>query len=254
MRGAIQFDQVGISFRMYREKVTTLKEAILGRFKHLKEADEMWAVRQATFQVAPGEVVGLLGHNGSGKSTLLRLAAGILKPTEGRISVDGRVAPMLELGTGFDPELSGRDNVFLNGALMGYSRRDVAKKLDRIIEFSELGDFIHMPVKNYSSGMLARLGFAIASDVEPDVLMIDEILSVGDERFQAKCKKRMEAIRASGCTILFVSHDMTSVATICSRALVLDHGRIVFDGPVKQAIEAYRAGQAGGSLQVVRSA
>jgi ABC-type polysaccharide/polyol phosphate transport system ATPase subunit len=241
MTGRIRFDDVGIAYRLYGERVNTLKEAVLGRFRHLRQAQLFWALRHATVEIRPGESVGLVGHNGSGKSTLLKVAAGILRPSEGSVKVDGRVAPMLELGTGFDPDLSGRDNVFLNGALMGYSRREMAAKYERIVEFSELGAFIEMPVKNYSSGMLARLGFAIATDVEPDILLIDEVLAVGDERFQAKCLERMERIRSSGCTVLFVSHDMSTVERICGRALLLDHGALVFDGPAREAIARYRA-------------
>lgn len=229
-----------MSFPLYRERVNTLKEAVLGRFRHLRTAELLWALRHVSFEIQLGEAVGLIGHNGGGKSTLLKIAAGVYRATEGVASVTGRIAPMLELATGFDGDLSGRDNVFLNGALMGYSRREMAAKFDRIVEFSELGQFIDMPVKNYSSGMLARLGFAIATDVEPDILAIDEVLAVGDERFQAKCFERMERIRASGCTILFVSHDMAMVERICSRALVLHHGQLMFDGNPRSAIARYR--------------
>jgi len=227
-------------FRLHREKVTTLKEAILGRFRHVREVDEFWALNGITFDVTPGEAVGLIGHNGSGKSTLLKIAAGVMKPSHGRVRVDGRVSPMIELAAGFDAELTGRDNVFLNGALMGYSRKEMAAKFDRIVEFSELAEFIDTPVKNYSSGMYARLGFAIAVDVHPEILMIDEVLAVGDERFQAKCMARIRDIRATGCTIFFVSHDMHAVAELCSRVLVMHHGRLEFDGAPADAIARYR--------------
>ncbi len=240
MSGTITFHQLGMCFRMHREKVTTLKEAVLGRFRHLKHADEFWAVRGVTAEIRPGESVGLIGHNGSGKSTLLRMAAGVLKPTEGTVRVEGRLSPMIELAAGFDPDLTGRDNVFLNGALLGYSRREMASKLDRIIEFSELGDFIDVPVKNYSSGMYARLGFAIATDVEPDVLMVDEVLAVGDERFQAKCMDRIRGIRRRGTTIVYVSHAMGQVEALCDRVLVLHHAQLVFDGAPAAAIARYR--------------
>ena len=226
-------------FRLHREKVTTLKEAILGRFRHVREVDEFWALNGITFDVTPGEAVGLIGHNGSGKSTLLKIAAGVMKPSHGRVRVDGRVSPMIELAAGFDAELTGRDNVFLNGALMGYSRKEMAAKFDRIVEFSELAEFIDTPVKNYSSGMYARLGFAIAVDVHPEILMIDEVLAVGDERFQAKCMARIRDIRATGCTIFFVSHDMHAVAELCSRVLVMHHGRLEFDGAPADAIARY---------------
>jgi ABC-type polysaccharide/polyol phosphate transport system ATPase subunit len=240
MPGAITFQDVGMCFRLHREKVTTLKEAILGRFRHVREVDEFWALNGITFDVTPGEAVGLIGHNGSGKSTLLKIAAGVMKPSHGRVRVDGRVSPMIELAAGFDAELTGRDNVFLNGALMGYSRKEMAAKFDRIVEFSELAEFIDTPVKNYSSGMYARLGFAIAVDVHPEILMIDEVLAVGDERFQAKCMARIRDIRATGCTIFFVSHDMHAVAELCSRVLVMHHGRLEFDGAPADAIARYR--------------
>jgi lipopolysaccharide transport system ATP-binding protein len=240
MTGSIRFHQVGMCFRMYREKVNTLKEAILGRFRHLDKADELWALRDVSFEVSPGDSVGLIGHNGSGKSTLLKIAAGVLRPTLGTIAIEGRISPMIELAAGFDPDLTGRDNIFLNGALMGYSRREMARKFDRIVEFSELGDFIHMPVKNYSSGMYARLGFAIAADVEPEILIIDEVLAVGDERFQAKCRERIHSIRKSGCTVFYVSHGMGSVEELCDRVLVLHHGALVFDGKPEPAIARYR--------------
>jgi ABC-type polysaccharide/polyol phosphate transport system ATPase subunit len=226
---------------MYREKVTTLKEAVLSRFRGRdRAADELWALRDVSFEVRPGESVGLIGHNGSGKSTLLKIAAGVLKPTNGTVGVDGRVSPLIELGAGFDGELTGRDNVFLNGVLMGHTRREMAQKYDRIVEFSELGEFIDMPVKNYSSGMYARLGFAIAADVDPEILIIDEVLAVGDEHFQQKCRERIHVIRKSGCTIFYVSHGMDSVAELCDRVLVLHHGQLVFDGPPAPAIERYR--------------
>jgi ABC-type polysaccharide/polyol phosphate transport system ATPase subunit len=240
MSGAIRFDEVGMCFRMHREKVTTLKEAILGRFRHARNPDEFWALRGVSADVKAGESVGLIGHNGSGKSTLLKIAAGVLRPSVGAVKVDGRISPMIELAAGFDADLTGRDNIFLNGALMGYSRREMQRKFDRIVEFSELGEFIDVPVKNYSSGMYSRLGFAIAADVDPEILIIDEVLAVGDEQFQAKCRVRIQEIRQSGCTIFYVSHGMGSVAELCSRVLVLHHGLLVFDGPPEPAIARYR--------------
>jgi homopolymeric O-antigen transport system ATP-binding protein len=240
MAGSLSFQDVGICFRLYRERIDTLKEAVLGLFRRGVRYDEFWALRHVSLEVKPGESVGLIGHNGSGKSTLLKIAAGVLKPSEGRARIDGRVSPMIELAAGFDPDLTGRDNIFLNGALMGHTRKEMAGKLDRIVEFSELGDFIDQPVKNYSSGMYARLGFAIAVDVDPEILIIDEILAVGDERFQAKCMERIRAIRQNGCTIFYVSHSMTSVAELCDRVIVLHHGALVFDGQPAPAIERYR--------------
>jgi lipopolysaccharide transport system ATP-binding protein len=240
MSGHVRFDNVWMRFRMHREKVTTLKEAVLGRFRHRRDVDELVALKGVSFEVSPGESVGLIGHNGSGKSTLLKLTAGVMRPTEGRVDVEGRIAPMIELGAGFDPELSGRDNVFLCGALLGYSRREMARKFDRIAEFSELGEMIDMPVKNYSSGMYARLGFSIATDVDPDILIIDEILAVGDEKFQAKCQARIRQIRDRGCTILYVSHGMDAVRDLCSRVITLHHGEVMYDGDPEGAIHRYR--------------
>ncbi len=240
MPGTISFSDAGMSFRLYRERVDTLKEAALGLFQHRKRYEEFWALRHASFDVRAGESLGLIGHNGSGKSTLLKMAAGVLKPTEGKVQVEGRISPMIELAAGFDPDLTGRDNIFLNGALMGHSKREMTAKLGRIIEFSELGDFIDQPVKNYSSGMYARLGFAIAADVDPEILIIDEVLAVGDERFQAKCMERIQSIRKGGCTIFYVSHGMGSVQSLCDRVLVLHHGALVFDGEPAAAVERYR--------------
>ncbi|TMB25364.1 MAG: ABC transporter ATP-binding protein [Deltaproteobacteria bacterium] len=230
----------GVCYRLYREKVSTLKEAVVNRFRHLRSAEMFWAVRHVSLEIEPGEAIALVGHNGSGKSTLLKTIAGVLAPDEGEVLVQGRISPMIELGAGFDPELSGRDNIFLNGALLGFSRRQMEGKFDRIVAFSELGDFIDMPIKNYSSGMYARLGFAIAQDVEPDILIVDEVLAVGDERFQEKCKARIRDFRAAGITFCFVSHNYEAARELCPRAAVLHHGRLAFDGPIVQAWERYR--------------
>ncbi|MGC3997197.1 MAG: ABC transporter ATP-binding protein [Anaeromyxobacter sp.] len=235
------------------ERVDTLKEAVLGRFRHLNKAEPLWALRDVSLRVAPGEAVGVVGHNGSGKSTLLQLAAGVLRPTEGTVRVGGRVAPLIELGAGFDPELSGRDNVFLNGALLGRSRRDMAARLERIVAFAELERFIDVPVKSYSSGMYARLGFAIASDVDADLLLVDEVLAVGDERFQAKCLERIRALRRAGCTILLVTHSSDQVAALCDRGVVLHRGALAFDGPTAQAVARYRALQGMPGAEAVRA-
>lgn len=240
-RGTIAFEAVGMRYWLRHERVDSLKEAVLARFRHLSRAEPLWALKGVGFRVGPGEMVGVVGHNGSGKSTLLQLAAGVLKPTEGAVRVGGRVAPLIELGAGFDPELSGRDNVFLNGALLGFSRRDMARRLDRIVAFAELERFIDVPVKSYSSGMYARLGFAIASDVDADVLLVDEVLAVGDERFQARCQERIRTIRRSGCTVLLVTHSMDQVVAHCDRALVLHRGALAFDGPAGAAVSTYRA-------------
>jgi len=238
--GQISVQDVGIAYRLYREKVSTLKEAVANRFRHLRGAETFWALRHVSLEIAPGEALALVGHNGSGKSTLLKTIAGVLQPSEGALATRGRISPMIELGAGFDPELSGRDNVFLNGALLGFTRKQMESKFDRIVAFAELGDFIEMPIKNYSSGMYARLGFAIAQDVEPDILMVDEVLAVGDERFQEKCKARIQEVRASGVTFIFVSHSFEAARELCPRAAVLHHGRLAFDGPIDGAWARYR--------------
>jgi len=238
--GEIRVRDAGVCYRLYREKVSTLKEAVVNRFRHLRSAEIFWAVRHVSLEIEPGEAIALVGHNGSGKSTLLKTIAGVLMPDEGEVFVQGRISPMIELGAGFDPELSGRDNIFLNGALLGFSRKQMEGKFDRIVAFSELGDFIDMPIKNYSSGMYARLGFAIAQDVEPDILIVDEVLAVGDERFQEKCKARIRDFRAAGITFCFVSHNYEAARELCPRAAVLHHGRLAFDGPIGQAWERYR--------------
>ena len=238
--GEIRIEGLGISYRLYREKVSTLKEAFANRFRHLKTSEIFWALRHIDLAIAPGEAVALVGHNGSGKSTLLKTIAGVLRPSEGTAAAIGRISPMIELGAGFDSELTGRDNIYLNGALLGFSRKQIEAKFDAIVGFSELGDFIDMPVKNYSSGMYARLGFAIAQDVEPDLLIVDEVLGVGDERFQEKCAARIRDFRAAGVTFVYVSHSLESARALCPRAVVLHHGRLAFDGPIDAAWERYR--------------
>jgi homopolymeric O-antigen transport system ATP-binding protein len=238
--GQISAQDVGVAYRLYREKVSTLKEAVANRFRHLRGAETFWALRHVSLEVAPGEALALVGHNGSGKSTLLKTMAGVLQPSEGALGTQGRISPMIELGAGFDPELSGRDNVFLNGALLGFTRKQMEAKFDRIVAFAELSDFIEMPIKNYSSGMYARLGFAIAQDVEPDILIVDEVLAVGDERFQEKCKRRIHDFRSAGVTFVFVSHSLPTALELCPRAAVLHHGRLAFDGPTDAAWERYR--------------
>ena len=238
--GEIRIRDAGVSYRLYREKVTTLKEAVVQRFRHLRSAEVFWALRHVNLEIAPGDAIALVGHNGSGKSTLLKTIAGVLQPSEGEVLVQGRISPMIELGAGFDPELTGRDNVYLNGALLGFSRKQMELKFDRIVAFSELGDFVDMPIKNYSSGMYARLGFAIAQDVEPEILIVDEVLAVGDERFQEKCKKRIIDFRSAGVTFCYVSHSFEAARALCPRAAVLHHGRLAFDGAVEQAWARYR--------------
>ncbi len=224
-------------FRRYNERPRSLKEAIIHRrgFSY----DELWALRDISLTIDRGSTYGLIGHNGSGKSTLLRLMAGIHQPTSGSIESTGRVAALLELGAGFHPELTGRENVFLNGAIMGLARKEIAAALDDIIAFSELEDFIDSPVKMYSSGMYLRLGFSVAVNIQPEVLLIDEILAVGDEQFQRKCMDHIYRLRNEGTTIVFVSHSMPAVQALCERVAWLDHGKLMHEGAAAPAIDHY---------------
>ena len=241
--GEIQIRNAGVSFRMYREKITTLKEALVQRFRHLRTAEMFWALRHVTLAIQPGEAIAFVGHNGSGKSTLLKTVAGVLQPSEGEVTTVGRISPMIELGAGFDAELTGRDNIYLNGALLGFSRKQMEAKFDRIVAFAELDDFIDMPVKNYSSGMYARLGFAIAQDVEPEILIIDEVLSVGDFTFQGKCIRWMQDLLKNGTTVIFVSHNMDAVLSLCNSAILLDQGAITASGTLSKVVgEYYKSG------------
>jgi ABC-2 type transport system ATP-binding protein len=197
-------------------------------------------LKDVNLEVRKGEVFGLLGNNGAGKSTLLKLIARVLKPMEGRVFVKGRVAPLLDIGAGFHPELTGRENIYLNGAILGFSHQEMNEKYPRIAEFAELEEFIDAPLRTYSSGMQARLGFAVASDSRPDILIVDEVLSVGDEAFQRKCVERIQTYRENGTAILLVSHSMALIESMCSRAAWLDHGHLLANGTAKDAITAYR--------------
>ncbi len=201
---------------------------------------DLWAVRDVTFDILPGQCMGIIGRNGSGKSTLLKLIARIVQPTSGEIEVRGRVSALLELGAGFHPDLTGRENIFLNASVLGLERRETETLFDDIVAFSELGDFINMPVKHYSSGMYMRLGFSVAIHVRPDVLIIDEILAVGDQSFQAKCLERIMEMKRAGLTILFISHDLSSVAHLCSHVVWLDHGQMRLVGTTDHVLAAYR--------------
>lgn len=203
--------------------------------------EEFWAVREASFQVHSGESVGIIGHNGAGKSTILKMLSGITTPTDGQIQVRGRLTALLEVGSGFHPELTGRENIFLSGSILGMRRREIHSKLDGIIDFAGVRDFIDVPVKRYSSGMYVRLGFSIAAHLHPDVLLLDEVLAVGDMAFQQKCQQRILELRDQGMTVVFISHDLQAVERVCTRTLVFDHGRIVFDGNTKDAITHYNS-------------
>ena len=238
MGTAILVDDVSKRFRIYKEKLTSLKERVLklGRVPF----EEFWALESIGLEVQQGETVGLLGHNGSGKSTLLKCMAGILQPTRGEIELTGRLAALLELGAGFHPELTGRENVFLNAAILGMPKREIAKRFDDIVAFAELDRFIDNQVKHYSSGMYVRLGFAVAVNMDPDVLLVDEVLAVGDENFQRKCLDRVRQFQREGRTIVFVTHAADLVRQICDRAAVLDHGHLVAVGTPGEAVRSYR--------------
>jgi ABC-2 type transport system ATP-binding protein/lipopolysaccharide transport system ATP-binding protein len=201
--------------------------------------DEFWPLRDISLEIRKGEVFGVIGQNGAGKSTLLRVIAGIIRPTRGSVEVSGRVAPLIELSAGFDPEMTGRENVFLYGALLGFSNRSLAQKLDKIMEFAELQDFADVPVKNYSSGMVARLGFSIATDVETDILLVDEVLSVGDAAFAKKCHERISRFRERGVAIVYVSHNLAQIQEICSRAAWIDHGKVKLLDSARSVTKAY---------------
>ncbi len=238
MAAAIEVVGVAKRFRLYHEKVHSLKERVIrmGRLPF----DEFWALSDIDLRVEQGETVGLLGHNGSGKSTLLKCIAGILQPTSGTISVTGRLAALLELGAGFHPELTGRENIFLNAAILGMPKREIAKRFDEIVDFAELEQFIDNQVKHYSSGMYVRLGFAVAVNMDPDILLVDEVLAVGDENFQRKCLDRVRLFQREGRTIVFVTHAPDLVRQTCDRATVLDEGRMVAVGAPGEAIRSFR--------------
>ena len=236
--GEISVDGVSRKFVVRARETQTLKELLVARGR--TGAQEVWALREISFAIAPGEAVGLIGRNGSGKSTLLRLIAGIIRPTEGSVQAGGRIGSLLELGAGFHPDFTGRENVELNGALQGLSRAQIRGRFDEIVAFAELEGSIDRPVRTYSSGMTMRLGFAIAAFLEADVLLLDEVFAVGDESFQRKCFGVIAAFKERGGTILFVSHDASAVERLCDRAVLLREGRLAYDGPVHEAITRYR--------------
>ena len=239
----IQLKDVSVEYRIPTEKIGTFKEYMIrlvqGKIKHRS----FFALKNINMEISKGEVFGVIGHNGAGKSTLLKLVARVLPPSSGRIEVQGKVSPLLELGAGFHPELSGRENIFLNGALLGFSRKEIEEKFDNIVEFSGLSGFIDAPMRTYSSGMWARLGFAVATDTRPDILLVDEILAVGDEAFQRKCYERLDNFRDQGTTTLLVAHNMDTIKSMCHRVAWLDHGDLKFIGDPDSAIERYRKAQ-----------
>ena len=237
---AIELTGVTVSFSVPTDVIPTVKEYAIRKLRGNVEKRELVALRDVSFSVLPGERVGVIGQNGAGKSTLFRAIARVRRPTSGRVVVRGRVAPLLELGLGFHGELTGRENVILQGTIMGFSRRDMLDRMDSIAAFSELEEFLDAPVRTYSSGMAARLGFAVATDVDPDILLVDEVLAVGDLRYQAKCFDRMSHFRERGKTFLLVSHALDDVVEVCQRVLWISGGQIVADGPASEVVEAYR--------------
>jgi ABC-type polysaccharide/polyol phosphate transport system ATPase subunit len=239
---AIEVRDLWKRFVLRHNRVETLKGRVLSLLdsRARERRETFWALQGVTLEVRRGETLGLIGPNGSGKSTLLRLIARTLYPTRGSVEVRGRVSPMLEIGVGFHLDLTGQENIYLNGALLGLSRREVERLYPSIVEFSELGEFIDVPVRNYSSGMHARLGFSIAAHLDPDILLIDEALSVGDEAFQRKCQERMQQVRARGKTIVFVSHNLRTVSALCDRVCLLVHGKIVARGAPDEVVPRYQ--------------
>ena len=236
---AVKLDNVSMMFNKSSERVDSAKEYIIKLLKRQLMFEEFWALQNISFNISKGESVGIVGLNGSGKSTLLKIIAQVLKPTKGIIQVSGTIAPLIELGAGFDDNLTARENVFLNGAVLGYTRTQMREKFESIVDFAELWDFVDVPIKNFSSGMVARLGFSIATCHVPDILIVDEILGVGDFKFQEKCEERMNNIIKSGATIIFVSHSEKQVRELCNRAIWLQKGHLVMDGDVDDVCDHY---------------
>lgn len=236
---AIEADSIWKQYRRPHVKATTFKEAALALLRGQRGYDEFWALQDVSFAVEQGEAIGLVGPNGSGKSTMLGILARVLRPTRGAVEVTGRVCPLLELGTGFHPDLTGRENVFLNASLLGSGRRQTAARYGDIVDFAELSDFMDAPVKTYSSGMVIRLGFSIAIHMEPDILLIDEVLGVGDEHFQHKSYARLAEFKRAGKTLFVVSHSLTGITRVCDRAIWLQRGRIVTDGDADEVVKQY---------------
>lgn len=243
----INLEKVSMKFNLGIEKNFSMKQAFIDLFtkKKDKKNEEFWALTDVNFHVKKGEVVGLIGSNGAGKSTLLKIVSGVMKPTSGKVTVNGVISPMIELGAGFDPELNARENIYLNGSILGYSKRFIDEKFEEIVEFSELKDFLEVPVKNFSSGMTAKLAFSIATVVNPEILIVDEILSVGDIKFQEKSKKKMMDMINGGTTVLYVSHSLESIRDLCTKVVWLEHGKVIKVGETKKICEEYYNSQVG---------
>ena len=238
---AISVKEAGMRFNLNQEHVDNPKEYFIKILKRDLKYNEFWALKDVSFEVKKGERLGVLGLNGSGKSTLLKVVSGVLKPSTGKVQTRGVVAPLLELGAGFSPQYTGRENIYLYGAVLGYNKSFLDDKFDEIVDFSGLGEFIEVPVKNYSSGMKSRLGFSIATIVEPDILILDEVLSVGDKKFRSKCEKKIMSMFDRGVTVLFVSHSLEQVQRLCDKAIILDSGRLVAHGPVEKVARVYKS-------------
>lgn len=235
----LKVEDVGIKFNLSKEKTDSLKEYIIKSIKGKISYNEFWALKNVSFSISRGDRLGILGLNGAGKSTLLKAIVGVFKPTEGKVTKYGKIAPLLELGAGFDMQYTGKENIYLYGAVLGFSRKFLDEKLDDIVKFSELGDFIDVPLKNYSSGMKARLGFAIATIVEPEILILDEVLSVGDAKFRKKSEKKIVDMFDKGVTVLFVSHSIDQVKRLCNKAILLEKGHIIAAGDIDEVAAVY---------------
>jgi ABC-2 type transport system ATP-binding protein/lipopolysaccharide transport system ATP-binding protein len=237
----IQLKGISVAYRLIRERPRTFQENIINYLKGKRvQPETLWALKGLSFDVNKGDCLGVIGHNGAGKSTLLKVISNVIKPLEGSIRVHGKLAPLIEISAGFDPELTARENIFLNTSILGFTRKEIESKFSNIIAFTELEDFINTPLKNFSSGMTARLGFSIATEVNPDILIVDEVLAVGDTHFKKKSKARILEFRKKGTTILFVSHNMGVVRQLCNKALWLDHGTMKMFGDTKEVIAGYR--------------
>lgn len=236
---AIEVDNVSMKFNLSREKVDSLKDYIFKTIKREIQYNEFWALKNVSFSVEKGDRVGILGLNGAGKSTLLKVISGVFKPTEGHVDKHGKMVPLLELGAGFDPQYTGKENIYLYGAMLGYTKKFIDSKYDEIVEFSELQKFMDVPVKNYSSGMKSRLGFSIATVVEPKILILDEVLSVGDAKFRKKSEKKIMSMFDSGVTVLFVSHSLEQVQRLCNKAMILEKGKLIAYGDIGPISEQY---------------
>ena len=240
MEEIVKVEHVSMKFNLMEERVDTFKEYIVKLLKGALSYNEFIALDDVSFSINKGDILGIVGFNGAGKSTLLKILAGVLKPSSGKVKVNGTIAPLIEVGAGFDPELTARENIFLNGAILGHSRKFLESKVEEIIEFAELEKFIDVPIKNFSSGMYARLGFSIATIVRPDVLIVDEVLSVGDFRFQEKCEKRIASMIELGTTIIIVSHQIELIEKICTKILWLYGGKVRQFGDTKDICEEYK--------------